>query len=175
MRRLPLKQKDGARETPFEHGSQIHADAGLFADPGIVRLDRRGEERHFSRYHPSCVSESIRSLAHLSAVVTMGATHPFLLDRSVANGIVFLRSAAPGRVPRTCTNPGLAPSPGRFDARSSYFSPSSRDVVRYLIGKRMNTETTLRKDCGCALVVAIAEWSGDRQRVVRRRRTAGRR
>jgi len=159
------RTKDGAREYPFACGSQIAADAGPRGDAAIARKDRRGGERLYPRYHPSCTSGTGIPVVHLSAVVTMGATHPGLLDRTCHAGqmLVFLRPAAPGRVPEFCTIPGLAPSPGRFGARILYFSPSSRVVVRLECVNQ--TETDLQQ----------ALTDGDRQRVVRRRRTEGRR
>jgi hypothetical protein len=80
---------------------------------------RRGERRHIPRYHPSWNPGGFR----LSAVASMGATHPGLLAESLR----FLRPAAPGRVPHLGS--GLPPSPDR-SCGDAYSSPSSRAARR---------------------------------------------
>src|SRR5680860_579807 len=134
----------------MRHGA--NADSPPWCGPQAS--NRRGERRKIPRYHPSSVDGTPdRAMStHLVADLSMGATHPGLLDDPRSD--LFLRPAAPERVPSCFACSGLSLPPDRFGVRCSYWSPSVR-VKRLMC-----------LCCGQRLALTV----GGRQRVVRIRR-----
>lgn len=124
-----MRWTDGSRGSPFV--VRLVEDAGSDR-PSIA--NRRGERRHIPRYHPPWSPIATWRPLHLSAVSSMGATHPILLAARIAS---FLRSAAPGRVPHRFRS-GLPPSPDR-SCGDAYFSPSLRAARASRTEKRLGS------------------------------------
>ena len=148
------RSKPGASGFPLAVAMRHGANAGSRQLSESTVSNRRGERRKIPRYHPSSVNGAPeRAMStHLVADLSMGATHPSLLEDPRSDH--FLRPAAPERVPSCFACSGLSPSPDRFGVRCSYWSPSVRV-------KRLQCVC-----CGQRLALTV----GGRQRVVRVRR-----